>query len=288
MTQTETATGTRDALAKGSFYQFDPDQLILVVDPLHDLYDPRATEAPDEGLVLSMMQHGFRTGSSVELESANEGLLVVDGRRRVLAAREAKRRQLKQGADMTIRVRCIIVKGDAFSDMVLANSHRLDETILQKGAKAQRALDMGHTMKQVASLFGVTTQSITNWTEALRLPDAIRKALDKGEVTLTIALALAKKSPEEQEAILATATTVPLKGESGKARVKKAHGGEVSKALSKSQIRRLHEGLREHPTVSENIELAMALLEYIMGECTYRKLLIFEPLAEIAKATLDK
>ena len=95
--KTEIATCTGDALGKGSFYHFDPDQLILVTDEAHPLFDPRALEKPDEALVQSMLRFGFKTSASIEVEVMKEGVVVVDGRRRVVAAREVKRRQVEAG-----------------------------------------------------------------------------------------------------------------------------------------------------------------------------------------------
>lgn len=283
------AQGTRDALAKGSFYQYDPDQIILVIDPKHPLFDPRALETPDEALVQSMLKRGFKTGSSIQLESAKEGLLVVDGRRRVLAARECKRRQIEAGEDITIRVRCIVVKGDAFVDMILGNAHRKEETILQKAAKARRAMDNGYSEQEVADLFGVTTQTIKNWLAAEALPDNIKAALEADNITVTLALELAKKTPEEQAQVLSTAAATPIKGAQGKERVTKPTDDEKSKRLSAGQIRKFREAFDEHPHKSSNTELAMALLDFIIGDNpSASRLADFEPVKEIALSIRKK
>lgn len=286
-TELAIATGTREALAKGSYYLYDPDQLLLITDPAHPLYDPRALTKPDAGLVDSMLNYGFKTSSSIEIESTKDGMVVVDGRRRVLAARAVKRKQIDAGEDVTIRVRCLVSKDKAFVGMILGNAHRLEETVLQKAAKAKRALDMGNSVKEVAALFGVTAQTISNWTAAMALPDAIRKSLDEDKITLTLALELAKKPEEEQAAALKSAEVAPLKGATGKARVRKAPQEDVAKALGKAQIRKFHTMLKEQGKPDSNVELAIAMCEFILGDGTYRKLHTFPPLGEIAKEMID-
>lgn len=285
MKETAIAMGIRDAASKGSFYLFDPDQLLLITDERHPLYDPRALEKPDDALVQSMMTFGFKTSSSIEVESTNDGMVVVDGRRRVLAAREVKRLQIKNGDEAVIRVRCLCSKDQPFIGMILGNAHRKDESLLQKAAKAQRALGMGRTEQEVANLFGVTKQTIKNWLEAMLLPTDIKKALDADKITMTLALQLAKKPPEEQAQVLATAETTPIRGEQGKARVKSPPKEEVSKKLTTAQVRKLHTALVEDGRANVNIELAAAILGYILGEDpTGRKLIPFDPLRDIIKS----
>jgi ParB family chromosome partitioning protein len=282
--KTHVATGTRDALSKGSFYNYDPEQLILITDPQHPLYDPRALEKPDEALVQSMLKFGFKTSSSIEVESTKEGLVVVDGRRRTVAARECKRRQIAAGEDITIRVRCLMSKDKPFVGMILGNAHRKDENILQKAAKAKRAIDMGQSEKEIADLFGVTTQTIKNWLAADALPISLKKALETEKITLVLALDLAKKSPEELAQALAGAETTPLRGAQGKARVKAPSSDEVSKRLGAAQIRKVRDALLNDEVKGTNVELATALLSFVLGDDpTGKALAAFEPVREIAR-----
>lgn len=282
MEKTKIAKTTRDALAKGNFYQYDPDQLVIITDPKHPLFDPRGLEAPDAALVQSMLNFGFKTSSSVEVEATKEGLVVVDGRRRVIAAREVKRIQHEKGEDVSIRVRCLVSKDKPFVGMILGNAHRKDESVLQKAAKAKRSIDMGYSEIETANLFGVTTQTIKNWLAAEALPDLIKAALETNNITVTLALELAKKTPEEQLQVLAGAKTLPIKGAQGRERVSKPQDGETSKRLSAGQVRKFREAFKEHPK-SVNSELAMALLDFILGDNpSASRLADFEPVKEIA------
>lgn len=281
----EIATGTRDALGKGSFYQFDPDQLILITDPASPLFDPRALEKPDEGLVMSMLKYGFKTSSSIEVESTAAGLVVVDGRRRTLAARECKRRQIEAGEDITIRVRCLMSKDKPFVGMILGNAHRKDETVLQKAAKAKRAIDNGYSEKETAELFGVSPQTIGNWLAAALLPDAIKKALEADKISVVLAIELAQKTPEEQAQVLAQAEVSPIRGAEGKARVSKPTSEEVSKRMGSAQIRAFYDAMKADKSGDVNVEIGVALFAYILGDNpTGSKLRAFPPLDEIAKA----
>lgn len=284
-----TATGVRSAQAKGSFYWFDPDNLTLVTDPHHPLYDPRALEPYDEGLVQSMLKFGFMTGSSVEIESSKNQLLVADGRRRVIAAKEVKRRQIAAGAGLTIRVRCIVVKGNAFIGMVLGNTHRKDETVLQLAAKAQYAINNGYSEKETAELFGVTQQTVRNRLAAMALPDTIKRALEMNQITLMLALELGKKSPEEQAKVLAG--DAPIRGEHGRQRVTKSATVEsdTKKRLSTGQIRKLLDAIKEDKNDGAayvvNKEFASGLLKFILGDDpTGRGLNAFDPVREIARS----
>ena len=61
-----------------------PAELLLVTDKQHPLYDKRVEGPPDQSLVASMRQHGWR--GEVQVVPSTAGLLVVAGRRRVKAA----------------------------------------------------------------------------------------------------------------------------------------------------------------------------------------------------------
>ena len=110
---------------------FDPEDVVIVDDPNHPLYDHERVALPfDENMVLSMSAVGVRTPVKVrqngETADGKAIIEVVDGRQRVKACREANRRLLASGGT-PLRLPAVMERGDDlahFVTMVVSNTQR--------------------------------------------------------------------------------------------------------------------------------------------------------------------
>lgn len=183
--------GKIENASRGNIYSIFPENLVLVKEPGHPLFDPRVLELADEALVRNIMVHGVL--QPVHITRNGDDQEVVDGRHRVIAAIEANKR-LEQEGKAKIKVKVLQVSGqdkDIFGVMVSANEHRKADEMLNKANKAKKMLDMGATIDEVAINFGVTTKAIRNWMALNDLDNNVRAAVLEGRMTSSAALELA-------------------------------------------------------------------------------------------------
>lgn len=181
---------------------FDPEQLKLVTDESHHLYDPRIHLPIDEAMVKNIMVNGVIEPVII----AKEGLdvIVVDGRQRTKNAIEANKRLTAEGKE-SVKVTCIIRRGDdasLFGVLISANENRQNDSPLGKADKLARYLSMGRTEEQAAIAFGVSAVTIKTWLAMLSLSDTIKQAVDAGVISATAAVKLADLPRIEQETAL--------------------------------------------------------------------------------------
>jgi len=186
----------------GDLFKFDPDELVL------SLTDKRMDLPVLESLVLSIMCHGVL--EPVILGKDADGRpYVIDGRQRVKAAREAKKRLLAEGSKIPLRIQAIYRKADELGDyiaMISANEHRQDDDPLAKAKKLERFLALGGSDDEAAIAFGVVKQTIKNWLKLLDLAPEVKAAVKSGKVGATAAGKLADLPRAEQAEKLATLT----------------------------------------------------------------------------------
>jgi len=185
-----------------SGYWADPDDLHLELDPERKHYDPRGSLPPDEAQVKFMLLHGVELPICVE--AIGDQFVVVDGRRRVVNAREVKRRQLEEGvpAERAIMVPVKKVRGRTDEKRVFLNEHRRAVDPVEQARGMQRFLDQGQNEEDVADLFNVTVKTVQNRLKLLDLVPEVQAAVSKGELASTKAMKLAGKSEEKQRAAL--------------------------------------------------------------------------------------
>ena len=145
-----------------------------------------------------MLMHGIL--EPVLVRKNGELIEVIVGRSRTKAAIEVNRRLTAEGKPPLLVP--VIIRGgtdaDLFGVMISENEIRRGDSMLVKGEKARKLLNLGYTVQQIAVTFGATRQSVDSWLAAEELPQTIKDAVEAGEITTSAALQLAGHTREEQ------------------------------------------------------------------------------------------
>lgn len=263
---------SKDVAKRGNLWQFDPKDLIVIgVDtkdgPEHELYDERAFLPLDDGMIASIADMGVKQSVTIRKNAATGKPEVVDGRRRVLHAREANKK-LKKAGDPLVKVPCILEHGseERMAEAAIAlNEIRYEDPMMIKVAKCQRLLERnGNDYKAAARAFGVTTAAIKNWVKVSELTPKVRKAIDKGEISASAAAQLHGMEKEVQIAKLDELTAYAAKH--GK---KKASTKNAKKAAGKKQApgKRVLMKLIEDEDLADKVDPAIAFgIKLALGE----------------------
>lgn len=229
---------------RSNLFLVEPEDLTIVgLDtddgPEHPLYDQRVKLPLDMNMARNIAVHGVI--QAINVRKDGDDVQVVEGRQRVRAAREANKILAKEGKE-TIRVPVKLERGQdhtMFGIMVSANEHRHDDSTIAKAHKLARYLAMGRTEEEAAVMFGVTMQTIKNWTVLLDLDSKVQKAVEDGKISAHSAAGLAKLSrPEQREKLDELLTETAKTGK--KASRTKTNASTTGEAkISKRQIQKL-------------------------------------------------
>lgn len=165
---------------------------------------PRADEELEAAWLEDIRQNGVR--QPVDVFRDGDTVVLLEGRRRVRAARQIWDEQRKAGVPEKerISVRVNVRRGSPFElyGYNVGSENRKARTPLQKAALMSHALKFGADEKQIAEMFSVTAQTVKNTLALFDLAPEVQKAVDKGEFPLREAIKLADKSRDEQKQIL--------------------------------------------------------------------------------------
>lgn len=159
------------ASGKTNVLTFEPENLHLVTDKTHPLYDERIHLPISEAMVLNIMDQGVL-----------EPIIVWKDPETGLSCVVAKRGSAVRMAQA----------------MVSANEIRQADTPLGRAKKMAEALERGHDEDDLALMFGVSVQTVRATLSLLDATQAVRDAVESGTVTVTQARQLASLKPEEQ------------------------------------------------------------------------------------------
>ena len=249
------------ASGKTNVLTFEPENLHLVTDKTHPLYDERIHLPISEAMVLNIMDQGV-LGPIIVWKDPETGLsCVVDGRQRVRHTLEANKRLSKEGKEPLL-VPAVAKRGSAVrmeQAMVSANEIRQADTPLGRAKKMADALERGHDEDDLSLMFGVSVQTVRATLSLLDATQAVRDAVESGTVTVTQARQLGALPPEEQRAKvsaieLATAGTT---GHEKARRQRKILGEEKPRLKTRKEITKALE--------SAEGEYASAL-RWVLGE----------------------
>lgn len=186
-----------DAKRRDSFL-LEPERLTLIYDKEHPLYDPRVEEEASESMILNIAMHGVL--EPIIVRKNGDAIEVVAGRGRTKATLEANRRLVAEGKPPLL-IPAIVRGGsdaDLFGVVIAENEIRREDSIINKGVKARKLLNMGYTVQQIAVTFGATRQAVDTWLAANELPDEIKDAVESGELSATAAVQMTGHAKEEQ------------------------------------------------------------------------------------------
>ena len=188
-----------------SIYSIDPAETVIIgLDtddgPEHELWGPEVNDPLDENMVANITELGVLVPVIVRKDPAHARPVVVDGRTRVRAAREANERLRKQGLE-PLRVKASYEpsqnKKRLSGIMVSANEIRRVDGLLRKAGKAKHLVHVcGHSEEEAAVRMGVSPSTIKNWVTVADMPAEIHDAIRQGRTTVTRALEHRDDSPE--------------------------------------------------------------------------------------------
>ena len=215
------------AEGRTNLFQFDPEKLILVTDKKHTLYDPRIEEPVSEELVKSIMWRGVLEPIIVwrDPENPEGGALVVDGRQRVKAAREANHRLAEQGSPPKL-IRAVVERGDAKSMLALvamSNEGRLAPTPVGRAKLVRRLLDAGYAEPAIAIILHVSEDVVSRAIELSDTPQDVQNAVESGNISATDAPVIAGLPRADREKLMAEIASDPKK-RTRKASIRRATG----------------------------------------------------------------
>ncbi len=230
------------AQGKTNVLLFDPEDLHLVTEPDHPLFDERVHLPIHEPTVLNMMHQGVLQAITINKNPETGRVEVVDGRQRVKNAREANKRLRAKGCE-PIMVPGIPRRADAADlagVMVSSNELRQSDTPIGRAKKMAALQRLGKDEDALAVLFGCTKATVRKTISLLDLTVAAQVAVDAGVVTLAQAAEVGKLPPEKQRAkvIEIEAAGAHLNGHA-KARAKRtaaSNGAEAPKMRTRKEI----------------------------------------------------
>lgn len=236
---------------RATAFMVDPDNLTVIGydtqdGPEHELYDERVQWPLRENTILNIMKRGVI--EPIVARKNGDAIEIMEGKRRTLHAREAKKRLAAQG-EKSFRVMVILKRVDeqeAMGILVSANEHREDDDVLTKAKKAGRMLDRGISEAEVAGEFGVTQQAVKSWRKLLTCSAKVKKAVEQGKLSAAAAAELSTMSREEQdveiEKLIAEAPNGkrPTANDARSARNRR-QGNDEAPVLKKRVLRRIVE-----------------------------------------------
>lgn len=193
----------------GGFYSLLPEEIVIPgidnkADNSYALYDVSTRHQIDESLVLSIMKDGVLKAITVRKDGAQAE--VIDGRRRVLHAREANKRLIKMGGE-PIRITASLHRPTSDKDAILLmlsnNAHGLAEDPLDRAEKMARAMKFGAVEAEVAISVGLTEHAVRDSLKLLDCSESVKNAVRSGKLAATGAIKLSALSRIEQDKALA-------------------------------------------------------------------------------------
>lgn len=197
-------------------FGYDPDDLVIVgIDtndgPEHPLYDVTFRHEVDNSMVLNIMELGIISPVTVcKVPDGSErgySVVVVDGRRRVIHAREAKRKMAALGDPGSISVPCTLQKGDEGlleKVSVAANFVRQEDTTLTRAERVSKLLRRnGGDYEDAAIAAGISSQTVRMYEKMMDLSAGVKKAINSGAISAHAAVKFSHLPKCEQDAKIA-------------------------------------------------------------------------------------
>lgn len=237
---------------RSNVFMLLPEELTIVDDKEHWLYDPRVQVPPDAAFIADVEQRGIVQPIVVVKEDTKT--LVVVGRRRVRAAQIINERH--KGGE-PIRVPCWIRRGDEanlYEIAVAENVHRRNDSISETVEKATRLMNLTEDYKRTAAALGRTVAQVKQLLNVNELHKSVRVALYKNQIGLVAALQFhGMPLPEQEEALkrlLADVETPPTAAAANPSPLPPSEAASTTIVVPKSLIPTKEPKARKRPAVS--------------------------------------
>lgn len=213
----------------GTLFRVDPDEVRIVTDETSPLYAASAHQKPNEATVALMMEIGCDDPIAITRdESSPDQPTVVDGRHRVINAREANRRLRVDGKDPIWLLAYITrnSKGGSLLSVeqyeeelrrkvIAYDCHKFEKNPVERSKRMRRMLqsliDGGvenpAALSQVAMLFNCGEQTVRDSVKLIdQLSESQLVAVERGEVSYRDAVAASRlDTAKEREAAIKAA-----------------------------------------------------------------------------------
>jgi len=191
------------------FIEVMPEELTIVTDKKHILFQNRAIMPLKEDMVISVLEHGIKKPPLLrqvdDSKDGDEVYEVWDGRQRVRAACEANRR-LSQRGDKPRVIVCRVDTGNVESNVArvesLLNEHVIPPDPISRAEAMAKSLSVGLTKIEVAQDFWTSQKTVDRHMALLRLCKDLQQAVREDKVTMMDALELGKGSQKAQKEAL--------------------------------------------------------------------------------------
>jgi len=230
----------------------------------HPLWDQRIKLPVSEQLMASIGLIGV--SDPILVRKDGDDPIVVDGRQRVRAARRVNERRAQAGQEPIL----IPVIAQRMSELLAMatgesrNAIRQDDPVTVKAAKCQRYIALGGTPEEASIHFGVTRQTVYNWTKLDSVDMDVKKAVDNNEMSMTEAVKVASKPRKEQKEVAAKAKAAVEAGAPAKKRGR-PKGGAPSRKVEVKRILAAVEAepkkVLVHPEFAAGLRFALGLTD---------------------------
>jgi ParB family chromosome partitioning protein len=264
-------------LSRASIPQGDPRAFVIAgVDtddawpenPLVDQESNAVTAEQLEPLVRSIQTAGF--DGAIEVTKLGGRPLVVNGRRRVRAARIANERREAAGLPL-VTVKAVPYQpgknrdADLLGAVIRGNELRRAKGPLERARQAARLQQLGATVDDAATFFGVTSQAVRGWNDLLSLAPAVQAKVAEGAITASAARVVKGMSDADQVKTISDLmasggkTTGAAVAKAARAKANGSTDAPPFVMVGKKEVRKAMDRYDLPPGV-------VAVLEWVMGE----------------------
>lgn len=196
------ATGSQ---GRADLLFFFPEDLTIITDPKHPLYDPRVETPLEEADVQNVDDNGIIEPIAIRRNGEKDGkpvLEVVFGKTRRRWGCEVNKRRRAAGRKDLLKIPCVMKRGDdktIFKMMAIENAIRHNNKPVATANLIQRLLNMGGDEQEASITFGMHIQTVKEHLKLLDLHPTIQKQVEIGVIGATLAAQEFSKIPREEQ-----------------------------------------------------------------------------------------
>lgn len=184
-------------------------------------------------LLDSIMRYGVKKNVNARRNASTGKFEIVDGRQRVLHAREANRLLTAKG-EKPRKILCRVELGSddlMFELMITLNQH-IESTPLMKARLAERFYMRSQSVGETCRVCRVSEHTFKEWMELLQMDKEVHDAIDEGKISCNQALKFVKLPHDKQRETLKSLVEMGAK----KARPKSEKSEDKAKMPSKATL----------------------------------------------------